>query len=478
MAETKISKDLTTSPEPYTIFTTPQKALIITIVSLAATLSGFASNIYFPALPQVANDLSVSSKLVNLTVTLYLIFQGLSPTIWGALADTRGRRVTYCSTLIIFLGACIGLAETRSYAQLLILRCVQSTGSASTIALGSGVIGDVTKKEERGSYMGLFQGGLLMPVAIGPVIGGVLAQNLGWRSVFWFLTIYGGFCLLLIIITLPETLRSMVGNGSIFPPRYARSVLSVYKTRSLHREATPRSSSEETKVTPKQIDFLGPLRILFGVKTFCAILFVAIHYAIWQMILTALSSLVSKMYGLNEIKIGLIFLANGAGSMTGTVLVGRFLDYEYKKALAKHSGDAELLSPEGTRLRTIWIWSVVEAASVLAFGWTVDQHVHISIPIIAFFFLGWAAISLQSMVATYLVDVHHTRSASASASLNLVRCLLGAAGTAVIGPLLDAIHAGWTFTLLAGLMLMLGGAALFMVFRGAEQQVSTTDSPA
>ncbi|EXJ59505.1 uncharacterized protein A1O5_12130 [Cladophialophora psammophila CBS 110553] len=455
----------TGSSEPYTIFTAPQKAFIVTTVSFAATLSGFASNIYFPALPQVANDLSVSTTLVNLTVTCYLIFQGLSPTLWGSLADTKGRRVTYLCTLVIFLGACIGLAETRSYAQLLVLRCVQSTGSASTIALGAGVIGDITKREERGGYMGVFQGGLLMPVAIGPVIGGVLADKLGWRSVFWFLTIYGGVCVLVIVLILPETLRSMVGNGSEEPKGCAISLLALYQRKKhLRQSITP--STEGEKPATKHIDFMGPAKILLHWNTFCAIFYVAIHYTAWQMILTAVSTLVQQKYHTSEIQVGLIFLANGAGSIIGTVLVGKFLDYDYKRILRKYGGDEQRIPIEKARLRTVWIWSALECVSVLVFGWTVNQGVHISVPIICFFVLGWAAISLQSVISTYLVDIHHTQSASAMAALNLVRCLLGAGGTAVVGPLISSVHVGWAFTLLTGVMLFLGGLVVVQFMFG------------
>jgi multidrug resistance protein len=456
------------SSKPYTIFTNSQRLLVVTIVSFAATLSGFASNIYFPALPQVANDLSVSVTLVNLTVTCYLIFQGLSPTIWGSLSDTKGRRITYCCTLMIFLGACIGLAETRSYGQLLVLRCVQSTGSASTIALGAGVIGDITTREHRGSYMGFFQGGLLLPVALGPVIGGVLADRLGWRSVFWFLTIYGGVCMLVIILVLPETLRSMVGNGTRQPPAYARSPLAVYQRKKHSAEGSTEAADDPTIAAKKSVDFLSPLKILFHLKTFCAITYVAVHYTAWQMVLTALSTIAKDKYHTTEIQIGLIFLANGAGSMIGTVLTGKFLDYDYKRMLRKCGNEKEL-SIEKARLRTVWIWSLMECASVLLFGWTVDQGVHISVPIIAFFVLGWAAISLQSIVSTYLVDIHHGQSASAMAALNLVRCFLAAGGTAVVGPLLDSIHAGWTFTLLTGIMLLAGGLVLFPLFLGKKK---------
>ncbi|KIW34905.1 uncharacterized protein PV07_01647, partial [Cladophialophora immunda] len=467
------------SSEPYTIFTIPQKALIVAIVSFAATLSGFASNIYFPALPQVAKDLSVTTTLVNLTVTCYLIFQGLSPTLWGSLSDTKGRRITYMCTLVIFLGACIGLAETRSYAQLLVLRCVQSTGSASTIALGAGVIGDITKREERGGYMGIFQGGLLMPVAIGPVIGGVLADRLGWRSVFWFLTIYGGVCVLVIALILPETLRSMVGNGSEEPKGYAMSLLALYQ-RKKHFEQNIVPSAEDEKPAPKRIDFLGPVKILFQWNTFCAIFCVAVHYTVWQMVLTAVSTLVQQKYHTSEIQVGLIFLSNGAGSIIGTVLVGRFLDRDYRRILRKYGGDEQRVPIEKARLRTVWIWSALECVSVLVFGWTVDQGVHISVPIICFFVLGWAAISLQSVISTYLVDIHHTQSASATAALNLVRCLLGAGGTAVVGPLINSIHVGWTFTLLTGVMLVLGGLILVQIMFGKawKQKIEQNSAPA
>jgi MFS family permease len=124
----------------------------------------------------------VSVELITLTVTSYLIFQGVAPSLWGPISDVRGRRVAYIGTLSVFFGACIGLALSKNYAALVVLRCLQSTGSASTIAIGSGVIGDITTREERGGYMGFFQAGLLAPVAIGPVIGGALAGDLSFGS--------------------------------------------------------------------------------------------------------------------------------------------------------------------------------------------------------------------------------------------------------------------------------------------------------
>jgi hypothetical protein len=57
------------APIPYSIFTSRQKALIVTIVSIASTFSGFASNIYFPAIPAIAVDLSSTTELGKSSLT-------------------------------------------------------------------------------------------------------------------------------------------------------------------------------------------------------------------------------------------------------------------------------------------------------------------------------------------------------------------------------------------------------------------------
>lgn len=124
---------------PHSSFTRHQKWLLVFLASAASTVSGFASNIYFPALPSLAANFGVSITLINLTVTSYMILQGLSPPIWGAIADSSGRRIAYVSTYVVFLAACLGLANAQNYATLVVLRCLQSAGSAVTIALGAGI---------------------------------------------------------------------------------------------------------------------------------------------------------------------------------------------------------------------------------------------------------------------------------------------------------------------------------------------------
>ncbi|KAL6912505.1 hypothetical protein FSST1_010265 [Fusarium sambucinum] len=464
--ESPVDSPPSTSEEPYSIFDRRQTAFIVTLVSVAATFSGFASNIYFPSLPTIAHDLDVSIELINLTVTSYLIFQGLAPSLWGPISDVKGRRVAYMLTFIVFLGACIGLAVAKNYATMVVMRCIQSTGSASTIAIGSGVIGDITTRDDRGGFMGVFQAGLLVPVAVGPIIGGALAGSLGWRSIFWFLVIYSGVFLICLFLLLPETLRSIVGNGSRTPKQaMARFPLRLYQK--ITTTEWNRNGDPAVPIAKNHVDITGPFRILFSKQAAPIIVFLAIYYAVSQMSITAMSSLFEDKYGLSETKIGLTFIANGVGSMIGTLVTGKILNKDYRRVKARHEaksvrgngkGDNEAMDVqkaqegdfplETARLRLVPLFSLLQCVSILLFGWTIQYHhkVHIAVPIVSTFITGWTAVSTQSVVMTYLVDVYSDRSAAASASLNLARCLFAAGGTSVAMPMINSIGVGLAFT--------------------------------
>ena len=139
----------------YSVFSKRKKQYIVFMTAWAGLFSPLSSSTYFPAINTLATDLKVSDGLINLTLTSYLIFQGLAPTVFGDLSDMAGRRPAYFLGFVIYILANIGLATQHSYAALFILRCLQSTGSSGTIALGNGVVADISSSSERGFYMGM-----------------------------------------------------------------------------------------------------------------------------------------------------------------------------------------------------------------------------------------------------------------------------------------------------------------------------------
>lgn len=90
--------------------------------------------------------------------------------LWGPLADRWGRRPIFLACLLVLSLSCVGLAlvPTNAYWLLMVLRCLQAAGSASTIALGAGVIGDISTRAERGGFFGLY--------SLGPMVSSVVPR--------------------------------------------------------------------------------------------------------------------------------------------------------------------------------------------------------------------------------------------------------------------------------------------------------------
>ena len=207
--------DPSLQPEAYSIFTKAQKRWIVFMIACSSVFSPLSSFIYYPAISSIAEDLGVSIELINITITSYMMVSGIAPAIIGDIADIFGRRPAYILILTVYLAANLGLGAQKSYAVLLTLRMVQSFGSSGTISVAYGVVADISIPAERGSYVGALLCGPNVAPSLGSVLGGALAEHLGWRWIFWFLSIIFGTCLASIMVFLPETARKIVGNGSI-----------------------------------------------------------------------------------------------------------------------------------------------------------------------------------------------------------------------------------------------------------------------
>ena len=344
------------SEKPYHVFTPRMKSFVVLIVSAVAALSGLSSNIYFPAqqdisivrlahpcprqdllLPFFADcfaqkGLDISPEVVNLSITTYMIAQGLGPSFWAPLADWQGRRTTLVYTLLLYVASNVALALTTNSAMLLAFRALQAIGSSSTIALGAGVIADISPPNERGGYIGWFSGGecrnVLSPagrssadgravrqlsLALGPVIGGLLAGFLGWRSIFWFLTVFSGLCVAGVLLVLPETLRRIVGNGEMPLESWTRRPLlwAFMQGRVRGSHGRCRDGQDLHQITSDEIKppkpfsasiFLQPFKLLGEWDTLCALLFGSSVYTAWSMMVASTTYLLKDVYQFNTVQ--------------------------------------------------------------------------------------------------------------------------------------------------------------------------------
>ena len=115
---------------PYSVFGIGARRTIVALCALAGFLSPFSAFTYFPALEYMAEDLGVSLQLMDLTITMFLVVQGIIPAVLGDIADQVGRRPVYILVLIVYCVACVLLTVQRSYPVLMAGRMLQSAGSS------------------------------------------------------------------------------------------------------------------------------------------------------------------------------------------------------------------------------------------------------------------------------------------------------------------------------------------------------------
>lgn len=477
---------------PYSVLPAGEKIFVIIAGSFAALISPLSSSVYLPALDSLAHDMDVSVSLINLTITTYLvrledsfrpgnvntnimqIFQGLAPSFLGSFSDGYGRRPAYIIAFVIYLGANIGLALQNSYSALMVLRCLQSAGSSGTIALGSAVVADLTTRAERGKYIGYAGMGIALGPALGPVIGGLLDHFLGWRAIFWFLVILSGSCFIITLIVFPETCRAVVGNGSVLPARWNWPFWAFIIPRSRFRGAEHPPDPSTVQVLKHRPNPISSLRIATQREAGLILLYGGLLFSGYMAVLSTLSTQLSARFGFNSIQVGLCYLPLGMGSISSRFTVGKLLDWNFRRE-ARIQGmsiqknrqqDIDNFNIERARL-TISIPMIYFASlCILAYGWVMQFRTALAGPMVMLFFTGMATTGAFNALSTLIVDVNHHSAATAVAANNLCRCLMGAATTAFVSPLIGAIGLGWTATLIAGLWVLFSPILWLVYCRG------------
>ncbi|KIO25494.1 hypothetical protein M407DRAFT_210543 [Tulasnella calospora MUT 4182] len=462
-----LPQSVPTASTPFSAFTKREKWIIVTMTGVAGIFSPISGAIYFPAIPTIANEFNTSISLINLTVTVYMIAQGVSPVIWAPFADVYGRRPVFIACLSLLAVSCIALAviPTSGWWLLLVLRIFQSSGSASTIALAGGVISDIATPAERGGYLGITTLGAMLGPCIGPILGGILAGQLGWRWIFWFLCILTGVCLIPMVLFFPETLRFVVGDGSIAPPLWNRPLIPIIAP-------WQRGPSDEYSKPPSSAakrPRMNPLPLFRNLDVLLTLFSGGLAYALFMTVPAVISALFQDAYPyLTETKIGLCFLPIGIAGIISGFVSGKIADRAYKAERAKYDAnrkqrleaDSESVLKEEeewagdqfagfhiekARLKLSFPYIALMMVSVIGFGWCLKAKVSLAGPLVFEVGLGWSCIAIMNGYQLLLIDLYPKQGSSVVALSNVVRCTLGAILIAIIDPILNAMGTGWTF---------------------------------
>ncbi len=176
------------------------------LLSWLTAFGPLCTDMYLPTLPDIAQDLQISTALAQSSITACLLGLAIGQLFVGPVSDGRGRRGVLLLSLLLYTVASFLCACVESSASFLVLRFLQGFGGAGGTVLARAVCCDIFHGTRLTQYISLLVAIHSVAPILGPVAGGFLGGWAGWRAVFWVLGTIGVLLLLATFFTLPESL--------------------------------------------------------------------------------------------------------------------------------------------------------------------------------------------------------------------------------------------------------------------------------
>jgi len=189
----------------------PNRKLIVFVVAVSFFLMPYMLTSINIALPAIGAELSVDAIILNWIATSYLLSSAILLIPCGKLADIYGRKKMFSYGFVVFTIGTLLAAFSTSAWMLLIFRFLQGVGGAMVSSTSIAIITSVTPLAERGKALGINVAVVYFGQTVGPFIGGVLTQQLGWRSIFYSIV---PICIVVIAIIFSRMKDEWVEEGA------------------------------------------------------------------------------------------------------------------------------------------------------------------------------------------------------------------------------------------------------------------------
>jgi DHA1 family bicyclomycin/chloramphenicol resistance-like MFS transporter len=179
---------------------------MILVLGLLVALGPLTIDMYLPALPRIAEELSVSSSVVQLTLTGTLAGLALGQLVIGPLSDSLGRRRPLMAGIVLHMVASVFCLLAPNIVVLGLARGLQGMGAAATMVVSIAIVGDLFKGSAAATVMSRLMLVLGAAPVLAPSLGAAVLLHGSWHWVFAVLVVMAGALLLMAAMALPETL--------------------------------------------------------------------------------------------------------------------------------------------------------------------------------------------------------------------------------------------------------------------------------
>ena len=175
------------------------------VLGLLSAIGPFAVDMYLPALPSIGQSLGASMNAVQASLMAFFISLGVGQIVYGPASDMLGRKTPLYFGLALFAVGSVGCALAPDVNTLIAWRFVQGLGACAGMVVPRAVVRDLHTGVEAARLMSLLMLVFSVSPILAPLVGSLLIESLGWRSVFWAVMASALLGLLLLATSLPET---------------------------------------------------------------------------------------------------------------------------------------------------------------------------------------------------------------------------------------------------------------------------------
>jgi len=167
------------------------KGVVLLVVTIAMFVFPFMASAVNIALPTIGEELSLDAVTLGWIATVYLLSSATLVVPFGRVADIYGRKKIFTSGTVIFTLSSLFSGMANSASILITCRVFQGIGGAMLAGTAAALLTTVFPANERGKVLGIYVAAAYSGLSLGPVLGGVLTERLGWRSIFFLGALLG-----------------------------------------------------------------------------------------------------------------------------------------------------------------------------------------------------------------------------------------------------------------------------------------------
>jgi DHA1 family bicyclomycin/chloramphenicol resistance-like MFS transporter len=161
---------------------------LMIFLGMMSAFGPFITDMYLPALPSMVNDFHTTESLVQLTLTMGMIGLAVGQIFFGPISQKWGRKPVLLVSMLCFILGAVSCVFTTNIYIFLAFRLLQGIGGAGGVVLSRSIATDCYTGRRLATTMAIIGGINGIAPAFAPVVGGLLASQIGWQGIFWTLT--------------------------------------------------------------------------------------------------------------------------------------------------------------------------------------------------------------------------------------------------------------------------------------------------